>query len=174
MRVSTYPTIWGKMKRYITFLYPYRNVSLCTFMHNFIFFHDQLPFDSLPKRSTVFASRSSIALLCFECDNPVAFVLPFDFDTMCEIKNTIKFSFSKESDKPNIGEAVNFVKSLDADHGQVDAIYRMAEESAIYVKWKSEEAMLHVLTHNSDDLIFHYANGKQTSICMSHAQDYIF
>src|SRR5450759_99361 len=92
---------------------------------------------------------------------------------MCEIKTTIKFSFCKESDKPNIGEAVIFVKSLDADHGQVDAIYRMAEESAIYVKWKSEEAMLHVLTHNSDDLIFHYANGKQTSICMSHAQDYI-
>src|SRR5450830_524633 len=80
---------------------------------------------------------------------------------MCEIKTTIKFSFSKESDKPNIGEAVNFVKSLDADHGQVDAIYRMAEESAIYVKWKSEESMLHILTFNSDDLIFHYANGKK-------------
>ena len=71
-----------------------------------------------PSGRLFFASRFSIALLCFECDNTVAFVLPFDFDTMCEIKSTIKFSFSKESDKPTIGEAVNFVKSLDADHGQ--------------------------------------------------------
>ena len=92
---------------------------------------------------------------------------------MCEIKTTIKFPFSKESDKPSIGEAINLVKSLDADHGQVDAIYRMAEESAIFVKWKCEEAMLHVLTHNSDDMIFRYANGKETGVVMSHAQDYI-
>ena len=41
MRVSTYPTIWGKMKRYITFLNPYRKVILCIFMHDFIFFHDR-------------------------------------------------------------------------------------------------------------------------------------
>src|SRR5450830_1552280 len=53
-----------------------------------------------------------------------------------------------------------------------NAIYRMAEESAIFVKWKTEEAMLHVLTSNSDHLIFHYANEKKTSVWMCHAQDY--
>src|SRR5450759_2214146 len=36
--------------------------------------------------------------------------------------------------------------------------------NGIYVKRKSEEAMLHVLTSNSDDLMFHDVSGKETGV----------
>ncbi|XP_065084820.1 uncharacterized protein LOC135714470 [Ochlerotatus camptorhynchus] len=92
---------------------------------------------------------------------------------MCEVKNTIKFSFSHCDAKPNIGEIVNFAKALDANPAEMEAVYRIGEERGVFMKFKSEEAMLHSLTFNSEDLIFHYANGTTAKVRMSHAGEFI-
>lgn len=92
---------------------------------------------------------------------------------MCEIKNTVKFCFPNGSEKPNLDEIVNFAKSLDADLAQMDAVYRIAEDKSLFIKLKTEEAMLHVLTFNPGNLSFHYANGKVAQISMSHAGEYV-
>lgn len=101
--------------------------------------------------------------------SPVAFVVA----AMCELKNTVRFTFSNGADKPAIGEVANFVKCLDAELDEIEAAYRIAEEKSLFVKFKSERSMLHALTANSDELIFHYGNGKKVKVHMSHAQDHI-
>ena len=92
---------------------------------------------------------------------------------MCEIKNTIRFQFSHGQEKPDMGDICNFAKGLDADPGQMEAVYRIGEERSIFIKFRSEESMLHALNFNTEELIFHYANGKTAEVHMSDASEYI-
>lgn len=90
-----------------------------------------------------------------------------------EVKNTVKFSFGDGARKPSMGEIINFAKTLDADPMQMEAIYRVAEEKSLFIKFKVEEAMCHTLKNNSEQLTFRYDDGKAVEVHMLNADEYI-
>ena len=90
---------------------------------------------------------------------------------MVEIKNTIAFVYPNGSAKPTMDEMVSFAKTLDTNHGDMNTMYRIAEEKSVFIKFNSEESMSYALTRNPEQLsyIIHYAKGKTVQVRMSVA-----
>lgn len=92
-----------------------------------------------------------------------------EVETMVQIKNTIQFAYPNESAKPTMEELARFLKTLDANRAEMNTMYRVSEEKSVFVKFNTEESMNYAVTHNPEQLSFHYANGKTVQVRMSVA-----
>lgn len=86
-----------------------------------------------------------------------------------EVKNTICFDFGDGCPRPTLAEMVNFVRMLEINADDIEAVYRISEEKAVFIKCKTEEAMLNALKNNNDELDFKYVDGKVVKVRMSPA-----
>src|SRR5450756_2303625 len=88
---------------------------------------------------------------------------------MVEIKNTIAFAYPNGSAKPTMDEMAKFAKTLDANIGDMNSMYKIADEKCVFIKFNTEASVHYTLTHNPEQLTFHYDNGKTVQVRMTIA-----
>lgn len=82
------------------------------------------------------------------------------------ISNTVKFAFPPGSQRPDWVEIAGFLKTLDSDLMTMEAVYKMATDRSLCIKYKSEAAMQEALQRNKDGIKFLYTSGRSVELRM--------
>lgn len=73
---------------------------------------------------------------------------------MCNIVNTAQFRFPAGSPRPTWEDIAGFVKALNADVDQMEAVYKTAQERSLFIKFKSEAALMETIEKNAEPKVF--------------------
>lgn len=85
---------------------------------------------------------------------------------MNETVNTVQFRFPPGSPRPSWEEIAKFIKQLDTDPLLMECAYKTARDRSLFVKFKSQDAMMDSMKKNSEPRSVSFANGDSVVVRM--------
>lgn len=85
------------------------------------------------------------------------------------VKNTLAFLFPGNATQPTLEDMGRFIKTLKGDRSMMDTGYKISDEKSVFVRFKSEDAMMFSFENNPATLPFRYTDGRKVMVSMSVA-----